>query len=77
MRTRDLLNSKLVGDNILKWFHEMGGALTHMGDMSNAYRILDGKREGRVILKWILKKCGVRVWIGFMWLRIGTGGGLL
>jgi hypothetical protein len=27
---------------------------------------------GREILKWILK--GVRVWTGFIWLRIGTSG---
>jgi hypothetical protein len=31
----------------------------------------------RVILKWILEKWGCRVWIEFMWLRIGTGDGLL
>ena len=28
--------------------------------------------EGRIIIKWILKK-----WIESMWLRTGTGGGLL
>jgi hypothetical protein len=33
--------------------------------------------DGRIILKWILGKEGWRVWIGFMWLRIGTVGGLL
>jgi hypothetical protein len=33
--------------------------------------------DGRIILKWILKKCGVKVWTGLIWLRIGTGGGLL
>jgi hypothetical protein len=30
--------------------------------------------DGR-ILKWILKKQGVGVWNGFIWLRISTGGG--
>jgi hypothetical protein len=30
-----------------------------------------------IILKLILSKQGKRAWIGFMWLRIGTGGGLL
>lgn len=30
--------------------------------------------DGRIILKQILKKqCG-KVWAGFIWLRIGTGG---
>jgi hypothetical protein len=33
--------------------------------------------DGRVILKWILRKYGARVWIGFIWLRIETSGGLL
>jgi hypothetical protein len=32
--------------------------------------------EGRIILKWIFEKC-VRVWTGFLLLRLGTGGGLL
>jgi hypothetical protein len=32
--------------------------------------------DGRIILKWILEKW-VRVWIGSIWLRIGTGGGIL
>jgi hypothetical protein len=33
--------------------------------------------DGRIILRWILKKHGGRVWNGFVWLRIGTGSGLL
>jgi hypothetical protein len=28
-------------------------------------------------LKWILRKYGGRVWTGFIWLRIGTGGRFL
>jgi len=44
------------------------------------------KREGKStlgdlgvdgILKWILKKGDRKAWIGFIWLRIGTSGGLL
>jgi hypothetical protein len=31
----------------------------------------------RIILKWILKKWDVGTWTGLIWLRIGTGGGLL
>jgi hypothetical protein len=31
---------------------------------------------GRIILIWILDKMGV-LWPGCIWLRIGTGGGLL
>jgi hypothetical protein len=35
--------------------------------------------DNRVILKWIFKKydLGGGVWLGLMWLRTGTGGGLL
>jgi hypothetical protein len=32
---------------------------------------------GRRILKWILERYDGMVWIGFVWLRIGTSGGLL
>jgi hypothetical protein len=33
--------------------------------------------DGRVILKWILDIYDGRVWTGFIWLRIGTGGCIL
>jgi hypothetical protein len=33
--------------------------------------------NGRIILKWILWKQDGRVWIGFTWHRIDTGGELL
>jgi hypothetical protein len=33
--------------------------------------------DGQVILKCIFRKLGERVWIGFIWLMIGTGAGLL
>jgi hypothetical protein len=33
--------------------------------------------DGRIILKLILGKQGSGMWIVFIWLRIGTGGGLL
>jgi hypothetical protein len=56
--------------------------------MKNAHRIMVGKPEEKrpledldvnvnTILKWILRKSGGRVWTGLIWLRIGTGGGLL
>jgi hypothetical protein len=59
-----------------------------MREKRNAYRILVGKPEGKgpvedqdvggwTILKWILERSDVMVWIGFMWLRIGFSGGLL
>jgi len=30
--------------------------------------------DGRIILRWIFRKWDVRVWIGLIWLRIGTDG---
>jgi hypothetical protein len=54
--------------------------------MRNEHKILDGKPERRhfgdlvadgIILKWILQKQDIKVWTGFIWLRIGTCGGLL
>jgi hypothetical protein len=63
--------------------------VARMGEMRNAYKILVRKPEakralgedldldGSIILKWILGKYGWRVWTGFIWLRIGTGGRLL
>jgi len=61
----------------------MGGTLTHLEVISNACRILVRKvklkdilrdlvLDGRLILKWILK----RVWTEFIWLRMCSSGGL-
>jgi hypothetical protein len=33
--------------------------------------------DGRVESEWILGRLACGVWIGFDWLRTGTGGGLL
>jgi hypothetical protein len=32
--------------------------------------------DGRIILEWILRKQGGKVWIGFIWIRIRTSDGL-
>jgi hypothetical protein len=56
-----------------------------MGETRNAHTILVGKPEGkrhseelgvdgRIILKWILRKLGWKLWTGFIWLRIGNSG---
>jgi hypothetical protein len=33
--------------------------------------------DGRIVLKWILGNWGYMVYIGFIWLRMGIGGGIL
>jgi hypothetical protein len=33
--------------------------------------------DGRVTLRWIFRKWSGGAWIGFIWLRTRTGGGLL
>jgi hypothetical protein len=30
--------------------------------------------DGKIILRWVFRKWYVGIWIGSMWLRIGTGG---
>jgi len=32
-------------------------------------------KNGRIILRWIFRKWDVGAWTGFIWLRIGIGGG--
>ena len=45
--------------------------------MSEGEHLGDPDVDGRVILRWILRKWNVRVWTGSSWLRIGTGDGHL
>jgi hypothetical protein len=33
--------------------------------------------DERIILEWILGKYGGKVWTRYIWLRIGTSGGIL
>jgi hypothetical protein len=37
----------------------------------------DPRVDGRIILRWIFRKCNVGVWTGSRWLRIGTRDGHL
>jgi hypothetical protein len=59
-----------------------------MGEKRKVFKVLVGKPEGKKPLgrprrRWeegirmVLREIGLGVWIGFDWLRIGTGGGLL
>jgi hypothetical protein len=33
--------------------------------------------DGRIIIRWIFRKCLVGVWTGSSWLKVGKGGGHL
>jgi hypothetical protein len=35
------------------------------------------RRDRKIVLEWILGKQGEKVWIGCIWLRIGTSSGLM
>jgi hypothetical protein len=83
---REFLTKYYSGVQIKK--NEMGGASSMYDERRGAYRIFVGRPEGRnhledpgvdgtIILNWIFKKWDGGAWIVLMWLRIGTGGGLL
>ena len=66
----------------------MGGACSTYGERRGVYRVLVGKPEAkshledpvldrRIILRWIYKKWDVGAWTRSIWLRLGTGGGVL
>jgi hypothetical protein len=47
------------------------------GNLRERYHLKDSGLDGRIILRWILRKWDVGVWTGSSWLKIGTGGGHL
>jgi hypothetical protein len=48
-----------------------------LGYLKRRYHLEDVGVDGRMILKLILGKYGLGVWIGLIWHRIRTSGGLL
>jgi hypothetical protein len=75
---------RVIKSRRMRW----AGHVAHMGEERGACRILVGRPEGRnhvedpdvdgrIILKWIFKKWDWGGWTGLIWLRIGTGGGLM
>jgi hypothetical protein len=47
------------------------------GDLMERDHLEDLDVDGRIILKLIFKKWDGGAWAGLIWLRLGTGGGLL
>ena len=48
-----------------------------MGNVREIDHLKDSRLDGRIILRWIFRKWEGWTWTEMMWLRIGTGGGLL
>jgi hypothetical protein len=47
------------------------------GDLRERQNFEDLNVEGRIILKYIIKKWDEEAWTGLLGVRIGTGGGLM
>jgi len=56
-----------------------GGVYTGFwwGNLRERYRLEDPGIDGRIMLRWIFRKCDVGAWSGLSWLRVWTGGGHL
>jgi hypothetical protein len=75
---------RVIKSRIMRW----AGHVARMGKGRGVYRVLVGRPEGRRPLgrprrrwedniKMDFKEVGWGAWSGLIWLRIGTGGGLL
>jgi hypothetical protein len=47
------------------------------GDLKERDHLGDADVDGRIMIRWIVRKSGVGVWTGSDWLRIGTDCGYL
>jgi len=48
-----------------------------LGNLREREHLEDPGIEGRIILRWVLRKWDVWIWTGSSWLRMGTGDGHL
>jgi hypothetical protein len=74
---------RMIRSRRMRWT----GNVERMGEMRNGYKMLVGKPEGKRPfgrrrrrwednIKTNLWEKYFRMWTGFIWLRLGTGGGL-
>jgi hypothetical protein len=47
------------------------------GNLRERGHLVDSGVDGRIILRWIFRKCDMGVWTGSSWFRKRTGGGHL
>jgi hypothetical protein len=84
----NLYSSPVIIREVMSRRMRWAGHVTHMGEAGKVHKVLVGKPEGRGHLEdqgvggkirseWIFGRLAWWVWIGFHWLRTGTGGGLL
>jgi hypothetical protein len=61
----------------MRWAEHVACMGVRWGDLKKRDQLEDTVVDGRIILKWVFKKWDGETWTRLIWLRIGTGGGLL